>query len=148
MSAVELIKRWEGLHKVGPDGLIYPYLDPIGIPTIGYGFTDRRIVQSAPHTRPRMDALLDWYVWTLEAQVIRLSPRLAVPANADRLAAIVSFVFNLGIGAYERSALRRKIDAGDWASAAKEAKRWIYASGRVLPGLVARRSDEASLIAA
>ncbi|MFN9617620.1 MAG: lysozyme, partial [Dolichospermum sp.] len=32
-----LIKKWEGLHKKRPDGLIEAYKDPVGIWTIGFG---------------------------------------------------------------------------------------------------------------
>lgn len=42
-SAVELIKRFEGLHKVKKDGLVYAYHDPIGLPTIGYGHLLSRV---------------------------------------------------------------------------------------------------------
>ena len=35
--ATELCKRFEGLHRVGADGLIYPYICPAGVPTQGYG---------------------------------------------------------------------------------------------------------------
>ncbi len=50
----EFIANWEGLAKVKPDGLVYPYIDIVGVKTVGYGFTQRAVVESAPHTIKRM----------------------------------------------------------------------------------------------
>lgn len=59
--------------------------------------------------------------------------------------AIVDF-FNLGAGRLQTSTLRRRVNQRDWPSAGLELRRWVYGGGKVLPGLVARREVEASLI--
>jgi lysozyme len=64
----------------------------------------------------------------------------------QRLAAIVDFTFNLGAGRLQTSTLRRRINQGDWTSAAQELRRWIYGGGRVLPGLVERRKVEGLML--
>ena len=63
-----------------------------------------------------------------------------------RLAAIVDFTFNLGAGRLQTSTLRRRVNQRDWSGAAIELRRWVYGGGKVLPGLVARRRDEATLL--
>ena len=64
-----------------------------------------------------------------------------------RLAAIVDFTFNLGAGRLQASTLRRRINQRDWTAAGQELRRWVYGGGKVLPGLVAHRKTEATLLA-
>jgi lysozyme len=75
----------------------------------------------------------------------RCYPVLATEPEG-RLAAIVDFTFNLGAGRLQTSTLRRRVNERDWEAAARELRRWVYGGGRVLPGLVARRSAEAALM--
>ena len=58
---------------------------------------------------------------------------------------MVSFAYNTGMGAYQKSTMRKKIDAEDYAGAQAEFSRWTKAGGRELPGLVKRRQAEADL---
>ncbi len=143
----EFIATWEGLATVRPDGLVYPYIDIVGVKTVGYGFTQRAVVESAPHTIKRMQLLLDHECWERELMALRASPCLALPGNELRLQAVVSFIFNLGIGSYERSTLRRRVNAQDWPGAQIQIKRWVYAGGKPVRGLRRRRAAEAALLA-
>lgn len=77
---------------------------------------------------------------------LRFCPVLATEPEG-RLAAIVDFTFNLGAGRLQTSTLRRRVNQRDWPAAGTELRRWVYGGGKVLPGLVARRSAEAALIA-
>lgn len=77
-----------------------------------------------------------------EAAVLRLISRPLLDAQFD---ALVSFTFNLGTGALQRSTLRRKVNSGDEEAAAKEFLKWKFAGGRVLKGLLHRRRAEAKL---
>jgi lysozyme len=72
-----------------------------------------------------------------------LFPRLDY---SERIAAIIDFAFNLGIGALRISTLLRRLNAEQWDAACTEIKRWNKASGRVLPGLPYRRQAEAILV--
>ena len=141
--AADLCRRFEGLR-------LKPYLCPAGIPTIGYGSTryaDGKPVKLSdkPISQIKANELL---MTTLERDylpgVLKLSPGLQ--DHPEALAAITDFAYNLGLGAYGTSTLRRKIDAKDWAGAKVELGRWVHGSGKVLPGLVARREAEASLL--
>lgn len=67
--------------------------------------------------------------------------------SEDKLAAIVDFTFNLGAGRLQTSTLRRRVNQRDWVAAGQELRRWVYGGGKVLPGLVARRAAEVSLLA-
>jgi lysozyme len=72
--------------------------------------------------------------------VLKASPKLI--AYPDKLGAIADFAYNLGVGRYRSSTLRRKIDALDWGGAKEQLMRWTRGGGRVLPGLVRRRQAE------
>ncbi len=58
---------------------------------------------------------------------------------------MTSFTYNVGTGAYKSSTLLLKHNAGDYAGAAAEFDKWIYANGQVLQGLVNRRAEERKL---
>jgi len=141
--AAELCRQFEGYRSK-------PYLCPAGIPTIGYGSTyyaDGRKVQltDTPMSEPEARALLMAELsHTYAPGVLRLCPGLAT--NERRFNAIVDFVYNLGIGRLQTSTLRRKINAGDWESAKEQLMLWTRGGGKVLPGLVKRRTAECALI--
>lgn len=154
--ATELCKRFEGLHRVGADGLIYPYICPAGYPTQGYGTVwrpDGRKVtmQDPPITR---ETALEWLVTELLNKyapgTIRQCPGLLVLAvqSGDwrTLNAIVDFSYNLGVGRLQTSTLRRKLNEQDWEGAKEQLKLWVRGGGRVLPGLVRRREAEIRLL--
>jgi lysozyme len=68
-----------------------------------------------------------------------------VPLTQNQFDALVSFVFNLGVGNFRTSTLLKKLNAGDNDGAAQEFGRWIHAGGKALPGLVRRREAERAL---
>jgi lysozyme len=150
-NAIELIKRWEGCHKLGNDGRYRPYLCPAGIWTIGYGSTRHvdgsRVTSSSPAlSREECELLLLRDTYGAVQSTLLTSPTLINYPKA--LGAIVSFVYNLGAPKYKASTLRRKIDAGDWIAAEKEIKKWVWGGGKRLPGLVLRREDESQYLRA
>lgn len=71
-----------------------------------------------------------------------LCPKL----QGDGLSAIADFSYNLGLGALRASTLRRVVNAGQWGQAKIQLMRWVRGGGRVLPGLVKRRTAEANLL--
>jgi lysozyme len=140
--AAALARRFEGLY-------LKPYLCPAGIPTIGYGATyydDGRKVTlgDAPITKERADSLLLWMVRTVYMPaVVGMCPKVDTP---ERMAALIDFTFNLGVGRLRSSTLRRCVNAGDWASVPGELMKWNRGGGRVLAGLTKRRQAEIALI--
>jgi lysozyme len=141
VNTAEFIAQFEGCERKGSDGLIYPYLDAVNVPTIGYGHVISSMGE-APITPLEALNILVADVGYFENEVLKLSPHL----EGNRLAAITSFAFNLGVNAYKNSTLRKRVDACDWDSAQMEIRRWNKAGGRVLNGLTRRRSAEAELL--
>lgn len=130
-----LIKRFEGLR-------LDAYLCPAGVWTIGYGHTGD--VRSGDRiTEHQADAILDVDLDRFERAVGELTDGLEL--NENQFSALVSFAFNLGEAALTRSTLLRHLRAGDLERAADEFRKWVYAGGQVLPGLVKRRAAEREL---
>ena len=144
--AVDLAKRFEGFErkvKRGTEITAIPYVCPAGFWTIGYGHLCDP--QHQPITEADAHTYLAHDLQTALNATLRYCPVLATETEA-RLAAIVDFTFNLGVGRLQTSTLRRRINQRDWQNAAKELRRWVYGGGKKLKGLVLRRETEATLI--
>ena len=140
--AAEIAKVFEGFRS-------RPYFCPAGVATIGYGSTmypggKRVTLKDPPIGKDRAEELLFWEMRKSLSGAIRYCPILAL--NDNRLAAITDFVYNLGAGRLQTSTLRRKINQEDWGGAKVELMRWVRGGGRVLPGLVKRRTMEVRLL--
>lgn len=134
-AGIDLICRFEGFVSK-------PYLCPAGVWTVGYGSTRGVTRDTPPVTKEQAEEILRRDVESAEAAVMRLCPALK---KQNRFDAIVSFTFNLGAGALQRSTLRQKINRKDHLDVPPELMKWIYAGGRKLPGLVARRAAEGAM---
>jgi lysozyme len=73
---------------------------------------------------------------------------VTVPLTANQRDALISLIFNIGIGAFSASTLLKKLNAGDYEGAAVEFPRWKYAGGVESAGLLARRAAEQSVFLA
>lgn len=144
-AAIDLAKRFEGFHRVpkSDPGRAHPYVCPAGFWTIGYGHLCDRA--HPPISEVEADVYLAADMQTALAATLRYCPALATESET-RLAAIVDFTFNLGAGRLQTSTLRRRVNQRDWDAAGTELKRWVNGGGKVLPGLVARRQSEISLL--
>jgi len=65
-----------------------------------------------------------------------------VPIAQHEFDAYLSFTYNVGAGAFCRSTLAKKLNEGKYEEACTELKKWVYAGGKTLPGLVNRREQE------
>lgn len=133
-TGLSIIKEFEGLR-------LKAYLCPAGIPTIGYGETKGVKLGQTITAKQAEDMLVRRYD-EFERQVLQL---VKVPLTANQLGALVSFTYNVGVGAFAGSTLLKKLNAGDFAGAAQQFERWNKAGGKVLTGLVRRRAAEAAL---
>ena len=145
--ALDLAREYEGLHRVGANGLIYPYHDPVGFPTQAWGRLLSRVKWEALSKYPAISRAEadEWLMQDLAKHaraVWRLCP---VPMTPQMFAALVDFSFNVGPGNLEVSTLRRRLRAEDYEGAADQFSRWVYAQGVKLPGLVRRRAAERAL---
>ena len=143
-----LIKPFEGYHRRLENGDCIAYADPAtgGHPwTIGWGSTGAGITPVTVWSVGQASDALDRHVRYFVTGLLRLSPALAY-ADDRRLAALISFAYNCGLGNYRISTLKKRVDAGDWEGAAAEILRWNKAAGRVLPGLTRRRKAESAFL--
>ena len=99
---------------------------------------------AAPPAGAAAEELLRRDVESAERAVVRL---IRVPLEDGQFDALGSFAFNLGAGALQRSTLRRKVNRGEHGAVPAEFRRWVFAGGRRLKGLVRRREAEAALYA-
>ncbi|WP_369602611.1 lysozyme [Hahella sp. SMD15-11] len=134
-EGLDLIKRFEGFSPT-------IYLCPAGYPTIGYGHVvrnDEREQFADGINEEEAGDLLQRDVRWAEQGVLRL---IDVPLSDGQFDALVSFTFNLGTGALQRSTLRRKVNREEHEQVPREFMRWVWAGGRKLRGLITRRLHE------
>ena len=133
-KGLDLIKSFEGLR-------LSAYKDVVGVVTIGYGTTSG-VKMGDTITKERAEELLREDVKRFEGYVDRL---VKVPLTQGMFDALVSFTYNLGPGALEKSTLLDQLNLGDYDGAAEQFDRWTKAGGKVLSGLVRRRAAERAL---
>ena len=159
-AGADLMHQYEGCRNK-------PYLCPAHIWTIGYGhvlYQDQirlpMVAKEGQSTMIRKEYPLkqeDNRVWSkeeieklfsddvslFERGVLRLAPTLSGRQGA--FDACVSFSFNAGLGNFQRSTIRMKVNRGEWEAAAEAFMQWTKGGGRELPGLVKRRKAEKAL---
>lgn len=140
--AALLCRRFEGFYA-------RPYLCPAGVWTIGYGATHygdgRRVMPSDPPVSKAQAEQM------LQSMLRRdyLPPTLQLCPGVDqpgRLAALVDFAYNAGVGNLRSSTLRKRVNAGRWDDVPTELRKWTRGGGKVLRGLVLRREAEIALL--
>jgi len=143
-EGIALIKRFEGCARKRRDGWVeaYPDRGTGGEPwTIGWGATGPGIGPGTVWTQEACDT-------QLKADLERYARQVAnaigdAQTSQRQFDALVSFHYNTG--AIASATLTRKHRAADFEGAAREFDRWCHAGGRVMKGLVKRRSAEAAL---
>jgi len=159
-AGADLMHRFEGCRNK-------PYLCPAHIWTIGYGHVLYQeqirlpmVAKEGQTTTIRKELPLrqeDNRVWSkeeieklfaddvslFERGVLRLAPTLS--GHQGAFDSCVSFAFNAGLGNFQRSTIRMKINRGEWKDAAEAFMQWTKGGGRELPGLVKRRKAEVAL---
>lgn len=142
--ASNLCVRFEGVY-------LQPYVCPAGVPTIGIGATFYENGRPVSINDPAINQDQATNLLKFQLQqiflpgVFRQCPIL-LNSSPGRIAAILDFAFNAGVGRLQTSTLRRKINAQDWDGAKEELMKWTRGGGKVLPGLVKRRQAEVSLL--
>jgi lysozyme len=147
-AGIDLIKHFEGVR-------LKPYKCPALLWTVGVGHVlyhdehylsmdGRRHFPLRPEhkrsfTETEVNELLRNDLYRFESGVGRLCGTNLPQCQFD---ALVSFAFNLGVGALQRSTLKAKLTRGDIQGAADQFLRFSMAGGKVLPGLLRRRVAE------
>lgn len=130
-EALALIKISEGFK-------LEAYKCPADVWTIGYGHT-KGVKPGMRITASQADKFLDEDIAEASKQINKV---VKVPLNNNQFSALVSFVFNLGIGNFSKSTLLKKINNGDFKAASLEFGKWVYSGGKKLKGLERRRTAE------
>jgi lysozyme len=140
-NGLDLIKKYEGLE-------LEPYLCPAKVPTIGYGATyypdggkvsmnDLKITEL--YAEELLLSMLNRYEKGVERYV-------QVEINQCQFDALVSFAYNLGLGALKSSTLLKRVNSNPCdENISYQFKRWTKAGGKELAGLVKRRNEESNL---
>lgn len=119
------------------------YQDQAGVWTIGYGTTQingRPVQKGDTITEEQaMNLMKEDY----SSRASRVMSLVKVPLNQNQLDALTSLSYNIGMGAFAKSTLLKKLNAGDYTGAAGEFSKWNKAGGRVNEGLINRRREEA-----
>lgn len=134
-GGIELIKHFEGFK---PE----PYICAGGYLTIGYGHKLLPSDRYSKISEEKAEIILKKDLLRSERAVLKY---INNSLSDNQFAALVSFTFNLGGAALQRSILRQKINYDLYKEASKEFKKWVYAGGKKLPGLVKRRRAEKKL---
>jgi lysozyme len=145
-GALDFIRQTESLSLTPYHGAA----DAPGVYTIGYG---HKILPSDPYwpygsiqaiSQDEAEALFEADVG-IAASAVRNMVQVAL--SQGQFDALVSFVFNLGGAKVASSTLIQKLNSGDYAGAAAEFTRWVYANGQIAAGLVTRRVAEQTTFA-
>ena len=150
-ATVSMIKHHEGvrykpykcpakLWTVGVGHVLYPEQGKMPI-----GERDKfalKIEDFRVFSKDEVDNILKADLQRFIAGVLRYCPD---NLNENRMGALVSFAFNVGLGTLQRSTLRQKHNRGDFEGVKQEFLKFTKAGGKVLPGLVKRRNDEIAL---
>jgi lysozyme len=138
--AVTIISGFEGFYG-------HVYRDAVGVPTICYGATAADHVDlTKTYTKAQCQAMLATDIPKYDAQVKScLTPEAYNALPPNRHAALVSFTYNVGGGAFCKSAVARSLNAGNVNGACNALLLYDHAGGRVLKGLTTRRQEERTL---
>lgn len=143
----ELRTSQRGLELIGNAEGCYskPYQCPADVLTVGIGTTDavEKIERKKIYTLEEIAALFAKGIKQAEACVNQYANGAKMPQGA--FDALVSITFNVGCGTMQKSTMFKLAREGYSKAMCLQFPRWIYASGRILPGLVERRNKERDL---
>lgn len=117
----------------------YAYQDVVGVWTVCDGHTGADIRRGHRYTDKECDNLLKA---DLQKVANAIDPLIKVRIPELTRAALYSFTYNVGSGAFASSTLLKKLNTGDVQGACKELQRWTYAGGKQWKGLITRRDIE------
>lgn len=139
-AALRLIKEFEGFEAEA-------YKDPVGIVTIGYGTTAAAGVGISPKLGDKITEAqaTDYLKRAVDKFAAQILPKITRTPTGNQFGAMVSLAYNIGPGAFNKSTVLRRFNAGDISGAADAFLMWNKAGGKVLAGLTRRRKAEREL---
>jgi len=109
--------------------------------TIGYGST-LNVYEGMKITKEEAQQMFESDVRKFVRAVNKL---VKVPLTQNQFDALVSFTYNVGVNAFKKSTLRRKLNSGKYDEVPEQFMRWVYSGGKKFSGLEKRRKKEAKL---
>jgi lysozyme len=134
-SGIALIKRFEGFSET-------VYIDAAGHPTIGYGHCLKPGESFNIISEQEAERLLTEDLAVAERAIEKC---VKISLSQGQYDALASFVYNVGSQAFEKSYLLRLLNENNPDAASEQFGRWVYAGGRKLAGLIARRAAEKAM---
>jgi len=136
------------INKEGRDKLkgfealrLKAYLDVGGVWTIGWGHI-KTAKAGMKITEVQAEALL---ALDLKEYEVAVEKYVKVPLSDNQFATLVSFAYNVGIGAFMKSTLLKKLNAGQYDAVPSELMKWNKVKGKTVRGLTNRRAAEAGM---
>lgn len=140
-QCVDFVKSFEGFYPT-------PYLDMVGVKTIGYGMTGSEITNLSSVTEKQASDMLKNLLNNNYAQPLKNNlDSSGVNLNQNQFDALVSMAYNIGIGGLLGSTLYRNVCSGirDVNTITENFCAWSHAGGKVIAGLLRRRQEEAKM---
>jgi len=137
-EGLALIKRFEGCRLTA-------YQDQGGVWTIGYGQTGPDIVEGLTWSKEQANHALAVKLLILETQVRDSLQHCKIPLNDNQFSALVSFAYNVGIGAFRHSTLLLSLEQGQFTRALSQLLLYSHVHGKFDLGLAERREAERDL---
>jgi lysozyme len=141
-ACIDFIKSWEWFSAT-------PYLDEVGVLTLGYGMTGDEIEGISEVTEEQATSMLKDWINNKYAPVIKAdldSRRITLKQN--EFDALVSFSYNCGTdGLINQSTLYKNVISGvrDSATITFNFQAWSNGGGMRIKGLYRRRTKEAAM---
>jgi lysozyme len=146
-DGINLVKKFEGLHRVQPDGMVHSYKCSAGRYTCGWGAT-RGVRSGTKWTKEYCEMRL---IEDLNDHAKAIKKYVQVPLSQGQYDSLTSFVFNLGESAFRKSTLLKKLNTGAYDEVPEQIMRWnkCRIDGKLTPlkGLTRRRTAEAAIFA-
>lgn len=114
------------------------YKDSGGIYTLGYGETKGVVAGQTTTPERALKTLLE----SADEHAKGMASCITVPLYQTEFDAYLSFTYNVGVGAFCRSTLNKKLNAGDYEGACSELLKWNKVGNKAVTGLTKRRQNE------
>ena len=148
-TGIDFIRSVEGVKN-------FVYADSAGLPTIGVGhlLTQDELTSGKIHIDGKAykyheglpDDVIDRLLLRdLHIAELVVNSNVKVKLTQSQYNALVSFTFNVGVGAFRNSTLLKRLNAGDYDSVTAQMRTWIFSAGQQIKGLKNRREKEIEL---
>jgi len=141
-ECIDFIKSWEGYFAE-------PYIDCVGVKTLGYGMTGEEIEGITEVTEEQATQMLKDWINNKYAPVIKADlDSKGMTLNQNEFDALVSMSYNVGTGGLLGSTLYKNVVAGirDVDTITSNFRAWSNGGGQRIEGLYRRRTKEAAML--